>query len=367
MDAQGGTTIRPGMEVRAVDGDSLGRIVEVRPDHVVVEKGTFFPEDHYIPLDAIGSVGEDGAVHLLVSRDEAVSQEWQNPPASLVGGTSPGLSDESYDPTYDRQGDLSPAGREAVAEATGAAKAEVGPSDDPAGRTGGGVGTAGGDAAGASDRGATGGLMAFANAAAPAATAGITGTTDDAAATALASVPGYTGETATDVAELEHRDVAGDRAAGSGDVGSEGLSAGITAGDDVIRIPVHEEELVPVKREVPLGAVRIEKEIVTTERTITVPVTEERLRITRLAPSDGSGTDDAFAEEVIEIPIRGETVEVVKRPRVANEVVVEKERVERTEHLAGTVRREELRFEEEVREPDPAPRSDAEPGPSADR
>lgn len=78
---------------------------------------------------------------------------------------------------------------------------------------------------------------------------------------------------------------------------------------ETIRIPLHEEHLVPVKRAVQRGAVRIEKVIVTEDRTITVPVTEERLRITRLAPANGAGEDaDAFAEEVIEIPLRGEEV-----------------------------------------------------------
>ncbi len=46
------------------------------------------------------------------------------------------------------------------------------------------------------------------------------------------------------------------------------------SGADATRVPVYEEEITPVKRAVNRGKVRIEKEVVTENRTITVPVTE---------------------------------------------------------------------------------------------
>ncbi|MBA3529907.1 MAG: DUF2382 domain-containing protein [Propionibacteriaceae bacterium] len=116
---------------------------------------------------------------------------------------------------------------------------------------------------------------------------------------------------------------------------------------DAIRVPVYEEDLVAVTREVDRGAVRIEKELVTEERTITVPVTEERIRVTRVDADDpGAVGADAFEGGVIEVPIRGQEVDVEKSARQVGEVVVEKEAVQRTETVGGTVRREEVRVDD---------------------
>jgi len=55
----------------------------------------------------------------------------------------------------------------------------------------------------------------------------------------------------------------------------------IATGTDELRIPVIEEELTATVRPVEAGAVRIEKDVVTEDRVLDVPVTEERLRIER--------------------------------------------------------------------------------------
>jgi hypothetical protein len=206
MDAQNTKALQPGMEVQAADGEKVGRIVETHPDYVVVEKGLLFPTDHYVPVGAIAGIGEDGTVRLAVTRDEVVNQGWENPPASLVGGTSPGLADDSYDPTYAPHGDLTAAGREAVDRATGAAEAEVGRSDEAAGPMGGGAGTAGRNG----HRAAEGEFAAFVRAAEPAMTAGITGTTAGAATAAIASMPGFTGEVVSDGTGPEDADAFSD-------------------------------------------------------------------------------------------------------------------------------------------------------------
>ena len=112
---------------------------------------------------------------------------------------------------------------------------------------------------------------------------------------------------------------------------------------DRIRVPVHEEELAAGTRQVELGEVRIGKDVVAEERTLEVPVTEERVRVSRVAVDrDATANDTAFQEGVIEVPVRGEEVELRKRVRVAEEVEVEKEAVQRTETVGGTVRREEV-------------------------
>jgi len=129
--------------------------------------------------------------------------------------------------------------------------------------------------------------------------------------------------------------------------------AGVSA-EDVIRVPVYEEDLTAVKREVERGAVRIEKDVVAEERTLEVPVTEERVRVSRVEadPNATYETDHVFEEGVIEVPVSGQEVELEKMARVAGEVVVEKEAVQRTERVGGTVRREEVRVDDETVEVD---------------
>ena len=120
--------------------------------------------------------------------------------------------------------------------------------------------------------------------------------------------------------------------------------------DEEIRIPVMEEELTATVRPQEAGAVRIEKDVVTEEQTLEVPVTEERVRVERrVVDRPVSAADaDAFEETVIEVPLRSETVDIQKQARVAEEVVVSKEATQRTERVADTVRREEVVVDEDA-------------------
>ena len=132
----------------------------------------------------------------------------------------------------------------------------------------------------------------------------------------------------------------------------EGFGAGTArvATDEEIRIPVMEEELTATVREQEAGAVRIEKDVIAEERTLDVPVTEERVRIERRVVDRPADTTDigAFEETVIEVPLRSETVDVQKQARVAEEVVVGKEAVQRTERVTDTVRKEEVFVDEDA-------------------
>ena len=127
-------------------------------------------------------------------------------------------------------------------------------------------------------------------------------------------------------------------------------SATMTTGDEEIRIPVMEEELTATVRQQEAGAVRIEKDVIEEERTLEVPVTEERIRVERRVVDRAATEADAgaFEETVIEVPLRSETVDVQKQARVAEEVVVSKEAVERTERVSDTVRREEVYVDEDA-------------------
>jgi len=116
------------------------------------------------------------------------------------------------------------------------------------------------------------------------------------------------------------------------------------AADQEIRIPVMEEELTATVRPQEAGAVRIEKDVVTEQRSLDVPVTEERVRVERRVVDRPVTAADAaaFEETVIEVPVRRETVDVQKQARVTEEVVVSKQPVQRTERVTDTVRKEEV-------------------------
>jgi uncharacterized protein (TIGR02271 family) len=117
--------------------------------------------------------------------------------------------------------------------------------------------------------------------------------------------------------------------------------------DGTVRVPVHEEELVATKRPVEAGDVTISKDVVEEERTLEVPVTEERVRVTRrTVDRDADSGELSFEEGTIDVPVRSEQVDVEKRTRVAEEVDVTKEQVQRTERVGGTVRKEQVRVDE---------------------
>ncbi len=77
------TQIETGMTVFGSDGDKVGKIVGFEGEYFVVEKGFFFPSDHYIPTSAVASTDSDN-VYLTVTKDEALSQGWDRHPEGWV-------------------------------------------------------------------------------------------------------------------------------------------------------------------------------------------------------------------------------------------------------------------------------------------
>ena len=113
------------------------------------------------------------------------------------------------------------------------------------------------------------------------------------------------------------------------------------AAGEALVVPVHEEELVATKRAREAGQVQITKDVVEEARTLEVPVTEERVQVTRRVVDRVGDTDAAaFREETIEVPLTTEEVELQKRVRVAEEVEIDREAVQTTQSVQGTVRRE---------------------------
>jgi uncharacterized protein (TIGR02271 family) len=72
-------------------------------------------------------------------------------------------------------------------------------------------------------------------------------------------------------------------------------------------------------------------------------VTVRRQAVDRAVPPG----ETAFTEDTIEVPLRGEEVVVDKSVHIVEEVEIGTEVVERTEHVAETVRREDARVYDE--------------------
>jgi uncharacterized protein (TIGR02271 family) len=126
---------------------------------------------------------------------------------------------------------------------------------------------------------------------------------------------------------------------------SRAAAGGATAAEGKT-MQLKEEELHVSKRPVKKGEVEVRKEVVTEQRTITVPVQREEVVIERKPVAGRAAAGDLHAEQV-RIPVSEEEVEVHKEAKVKEEVTVGKRKVADTRTVGGTVRKEELRVEEE--------------------
>jgi uncharacterized protein (TIGR02271 family) len=125
---------------------------------------------------------------------------------------------------------------------------------------------------------------------------------------------------------------------------SDASSSGVDK--DRERIELRQEELRASKEQVKAGEVRVRKDVVTEEKTIDVPVTREEVVIER-HPASGRPAAGGIKEgEEIRVPLTEEEVRVEKRPVVKEEITVGKRKVQDTETVRDTVRREEARIEE---------------------
>jgi len=113
------------------------------------------------------------------------------------------------------------------------------------------------------------------------------------------------------------------------------------------RLQLREEELIPRKRSVQTGEVRLQTDVVEEQRTVEVPVTHEEVYVER-HPVDRRPADRPISEksETISVPVSEEQVTVEKRAVVYEEVEVGKRAVQETESVDATVRREEVRVDD---------------------
>jgi uncharacterized protein (TIGR02271 family) len=124
-------------------------------------------------------------------------------------------------------------------------------------------------------------------------------------------------------------------------------AAHVTDMADGRTMQLREEELQARKTSVEAGQVHLGKDIVEEERTLEVPVSREEVFVER-HPVDRQPSDRPISEsdsETIRVPVTEEHVEVEKQPVVYEEVGVGKRVTQETRQVSDTVRREELRVD----------------------
>ena len=119
------------------------------------------------------------------------------------------------------------------------------------------------------------------------------------------------------------------------------------------RLRLHEERLHVNKDRVQTGEVNVGKHVVEDEQTIEVPVEREEVYVERRPvneeSTDAGLTGDTYQEgDNIHIPVTEEQVNVSKTDVVNEEIVVGKRKVQDTETVSETVRREEADIDEDT-------------------
>jgi len=115
-------------------------------------------------------------------------------------------------------------------------------------------------------------------------------------------------------------------------------------GEGEERMTAYDEELRVEKRSVEKGDVHVRKEVHTEHKMIDVPVQREEVVIERRAPS-GDTTGSMEGHQEIRIPVREEEVSIEKVPVAKEEVVVGKRKVQDTEHVRETLRKEDIKVD----------------------
>jgi uncharacterized protein (TIGR02271 family) len=108
---------------------------------------------------------------------------------------------------------------------------------------------------------------------------------------------------------------------------------------------VHEERLEVEKRPTELGAVEVRKTVEEEQKTVPVELEREEVRVQRVdadRPAREGEVEDAFREETIRVPVRGEEAVARKEAVVTGEVVIDKERTTDTKQVTDTIRKERV-------------------------
>jgi uncharacterized protein (TIGR02271 family) len=122
-----------------------------------------------------------------------------------------------------------------------------------------------------------------------------------------------------------------------------------TPTDEQRRLRLREEQLNVTKERVQAGEVGLHKEVITEQKHIDVPLSHEEVYVERRPVADGQ-IDNATPigeDETIRVPVSAEQVHVDKDTVVTGEVAIGKRKVQETQQVSATVRREEARVDQQ--------------------
>jgi uncharacterized protein (TIGR02271 family) len=109
------------------------------------------------------------------------------------------------------------------------------------------------------------------------------------------------------------------------------------------------EERLNVQKSTDTGEVKIRKDVTTEHKTVDVPVTREEVVIEHHPVSGQRATSGDFSSgsQEIHIPVKEEHVHVEKEAVVTDEVSIGKRKVQGTEHVDETLRKEKIKIEKQ--------------------
>ena len=160
------------------------------------------------------------------------------------------------------------------------------------------------------------------------------------------------------VSDKVHLNVARHDALNQGwDAQPANLETADTGDDDELRtrdatapltVPIHEEELHTSTREIERGRAQVETVVTEHEHKLDLPVNEEHVLVRReTVAREVEPGETVFTERTFDVPLRGEEVVIDKTVQVVEELEIDTEVVERTEHVTATTRREDVRVRDE--------------------
>ncbi len=128
-------------------------------------------------------------------------------------------------------------------------------------------------------------------------------------------------------------------------ISNQATSSSVTNSNER-RIQLRGEILRAVKQRVERGEIRLRKDVITENQTISVPVTREEVIVEQVSAEGARPLSGSIGDEgEIRIPVSEERVSVVKEPVVTGEVRVQKRAVQDNQQITDTVRHEEVRVE----------------------
>lgn len=306
-----GLVPQKGMTIVGSDGEEIGEVDLVETNYVIVKKG-LFPQDYYIPVSDIASQDDDGTLRLSIPAQEALDRGLGNP---MVGAESDTVSTNDTAAPEDLTLDDVDTLRDRMADTDVVHDVDTSRDDTP------------------------------------------------------------DTEIVTDEPEPEplHAEVGADEAVvdAADTPAPEPLHAEAEVEDEPVRDDMHrtvtlsEEEVTATTRPVERAVVHVEKKIAEEKVTLEVPLVEDEVHVTRRAVDREITADDAaFEERTIEVPLRGQGVEIEKQAHVVEEVEIGKSAHQEIREVTETVRHETARVETdgaEVVEATDAPADEDEP------